>query len=285
MPPTTLPEDLQSRLYVALDAARAAGEAAFGRFRSGDFLIDTKADASPVTQADREAEAAARRVIEQAYPADSILGEEHGSREGSSRCRWIIDPIDGTMSFVLGVPLWGTLVALETINDDGTTNPPCVGVIHMPALTETVYAATGMGAWHLRPYRGDAVPARVSTTPATGEGMALFTGHSYFREAGGPALLGSLLNRFRHSRGWSDCYAHVLVATGRADACLEPQLSVWDIAAVYPIIAEAGGRCTSWTGSIDPRAGSAVVTNGLVHDQLLAAIRAASLEHGVQLGS
>lgn len=268
------PDDLPRRLATALDAAQQAGEAALKRYHSGDFTIDAKRDATPVTEADREAESLARAIIARAYPHDAILGEEHADQPGSTNCRWIIDPIDGTQSFIRNVPLWGTLIALETINDDGSTNPPSLGVVHMPALNETVYAALGQGAWHLSPNHRDPKPARVSAVASPEEGLVTITGYNYFRDAGCPQLHDALLKDFRHSRGWSDCYAHVLIATGRADACIEPTLAVWDIAAAYPIIHEAGGRCTSMTGTEDPRAGSAIISNGPLHDQLLRIIAA-----------
>lgn len=269
----TLPADLADRVELARAAAMAAGGAALRRFRSGRFNVESKGDATPVTEADREAESEVRRIIRAAFPDDTILGEEHADEHGSSACRWIIDPIDGTLSFIRGVPLWGTLIAMETVNEDGTVNPPCLGVIHMPALGETVYAATGQGAWHVAPGHIEAVPARVSSVTTMDEALASITAYSYFRDAGHAALYSALLNDFRHSRGWSDCYAHLLVATGRADACIEPTLAVWDIAATYPILKEAGGVCTSWSGASDPRSNNALIANAALHGPLLERLR------------
>jgi len=272
--PTPLPTDLADRLTLARAAALSAGDAAMKRFNSGNFNIEAKHDTTPVTEADREAEASIRRIINSAFPEDTILGEEHDDHIGSSPYRWIIDPIDGTQSFIRGVPLWGTLIAMETINDDGTINPPCLGIIHMPALRETVYAATGHGAWHVSMGGNrEAVPARVSTVADPGAALATITGYTYFRDAGHPGLYATLLHQFKHSRGWSDCYSHLLVATGRADACIEPTVAVWDIAAAYPIISEAGGVCSSWSGVADPRSDNALIANAPLHAALLDQLR------------
>lgn len=246
---------LERLLEVAVAAATEAGDAAL-RWFGADPPTESKSDGTPVTQADRDAERVVRRVIGAAFPDHGILGEEEGESPGAAGYRWIVDPVDGTRSFVHGVPLWGTLVAVER---DGV---PVVGVCRMPALGETVAAATGLGCtWNGR-------PARVSPTADLREATLLFTSPRAVRRAV-PALA-RLEDAVKVVRGWSDCYAYCLVATGRAQIALDPGLRVWDCAPFLPILEEAGGRFTDWRGRASIHGRAALATNGRLHDAVLA---------------
>lgn len=252
-----------ARLEFALECAREAGDLTLGYFRSRRFAVDAKDDGSHVTDADRDAETLIRDALERAFPDDAIFGEEHGERAGSSGYRWLIDPIDGTASFVHGVPLYGTLVAVERGGES------VAGVIHMPALDETVHAARGHGAWHTMADSREPVPARVSATRTLRESMLVLTAFDYFAQAGREDAFARLARAFARTRGWSDCYAHLLVATGRAEAAVEPSIKPWDVAPMTVILEEAGGRYTDWHGRATAYGPDGASTNGWVHEELL----------------
>jgi len=259
--------DLTARLDLAVAAAQRAGEATLRWFQHPDLRVDTKGDGSPVTRADREAEEVLRGEIEAAFPDDAILGEEFGSVDGTSGFRWILDPIDGTQSFAHGVPLYCTLVGIEHAGE------AVAGVIHMPALGETVHAVRGGGA-HWRPGPGQALrSARVTATARLDLGLFCTTGVSIFDEIDAAETYTRLRRAARVTRGWSDGYGHLLVATGRIDVMVDPVMSIWDCAALLPVIEEAGGRFTDLTGRRTHDGGSAVATNGALHDEVLAVIR------------
>lgn len=246
-------------LEFALEIAGGAGAITLRHFRQGS-APETKADGSFVTVADREAEAFLRERISQAYPDDAILGEEFGLCKGSSGRRWILDPIDGTFSFVHGVPLYGVLVGLEI---DGS---PTVGAAVFPALDEIVWAAIGRGCFH------NGVRARVSSTEALDRALVLVTDLLAAPEAL-RAGAERVQQRAQSRRGWGDAYGHALVATGQADLMLDPEMSVWDCAALFPIVTEAGGTFTDWSGKPTIDGGSAVSTNGALFDQVITALR------------
>ncbi len=257
-----------ARLEFALECAREAGDLTLGYFRSRRFAVDAKDDGSHVTDADRDAETLIRDALERAFPDDAIFGEEHGERAGSSGYRWLIDPIDGTASFVHGVPLYGTLVAVER---EGVS---VAGVIHMPALDETVHAAHGHGAWHTKADSREAVPARVSAVRTLRESLLVLTAFDYFAQAGREDVFARLARAFARTRGWSDCYAHLLVATGRAEAAVEPSIKPWDVAPMTVILEEAGGRYTDWHGRASAYGPDGASTNGLIHEALLGVLGA-----------
>jgi len=251
--------DLPDYLDLALEAAREAGRLTLGWFQT-DLTPEWKADESPVTVADREAEAHIRRRIEDRYPDHTILGEEHGETIRAAGVRWIIDPIDGTRSFVAGVPLYSVLIGVEIEGD------PVVGVAHFPALEETAWAAKGHGCfWNGR-------PARVSTRARLDEATASFTDPAAFGRHGRGSEWDRLQEATALQRGWCDAYGHLLVATGRVDLMVEPAVRVWDVAALYPILEEAGGAITDWTGRRDPRAETVVSTNGVLHDAVVSVL-------------
>lgn len=261
------PEAVDARLREAIAFARSAGELALGYFGGSAYTVDLKRDGSEVTTADRNAEERLRKLIGEAFPGDGVLGEEFGESPSATGWRWILDPIDGTASFVHGVPLFGTLVACEF---EGRT---LAGVIHMPALGETVYASEGCGAWHVPRLHGPPSRAAVSRVMSLDRAMACTTSFDYFRHAGVEDALAAVHQGFGSTRGWSDCYAHVLCATGRIDAVVEPVLHPWDIAPMQVIYPEAGGRATDWRGRSGAYHPNGIATNGLIHDQVLQLVR------------
>jgi histidinol phosphatase-like enzyme (inositol monophosphatase family) len=259
-----------ARLEHALAVARAGGEHALALFRAplDALAVERKPDGTPVTIADRGAERAMRAAIAAAFPDDAIEGEEEAARPGSSGFTWILDPIDGTRAFTRGVPLWGTLVAVEHADAPGA---PVLGVIHCPAARETVWAGRGLGAFHA--WDGGAPrPARVSRTPLA-EGLVSTTSARHLARHTSTAALERVLFAAKSVRGWSDCYQHLLVATGRIEAAIDPGTEVWDNAALLPIVEEAGGRFTTLGGERTARGGSAVTSNGVVHEELLELLR------------
>jgi fructose-1,6-bisphosphatase/inositol monophosphatase family enzyme len=181
-----------------------------------------------------------------------------------------LDPIDGTQSFIRGVPLFGVLIGMEEAGE------AVLGVVFLPALGEMVHAARGLGCWWLPAgHKPGAAPkrARVSDTARLAECTAVTTSPEYFVRAGKPEVYDRLLRAVRHERGWGDCYAHVLVATGRADVAVEPLMHVWDNAALLPVVVEAGGAFTDWKGRPTIAGGDAVSSNGKVHDEALRLVR------------
>ena len=236
-------DDLHQRLELARAIAREAGDITLLHYQSRDLQVDSKSDESPVTVADRAAETRLRERISEVFPQDGIVGEEFGEQAGESAYRWVLDPIDGTKSFICGTPLYGTLVGVEREGDEGV-----VGVIHIPALEETVFAAKGQGAWYER--RGaDPVRAQVSQRPLA-EGLFLTTDERAFlkKRADGLEVYQQLAEQAKLTRTWGDCYGYLLVAVGRAELMVDPFLHVWDAAALQPVLEEAGGHFVDWTG-------------------------------------
>lgn len=269
MRPGDADEDVVERLELAVDAAREAGEVTLETFAAGGLEVERKADDTPVTEVDREAERRLRGRIDGAFPGDGVAGEELPDREGDTGFRWVLDPIDGTRSFVHGVPLYGTLVAVER---DGRV---VAGVVRMPALDEAVWAARGHGAWHRR---GDAEPVRasVSDRPDLSDGLFLTTEVRSWRRKGAVAARRALEDRCRLARTWGDCYGYLLVATGRAEVMVDPFVSLWDVAALLPVLEEAGGTLTDWRGRPRADGDDAVATNGAVADEVLGVLDAGS---------
>lgn len=259
--------DLDARFDAAREWARRAAQGTMSLFRSDRLRVDSKTDRTPVTEADRQAEADLRGWIGAQFPQDGVLGEELGEKPGTSGWRWILDPIDGTRSFVHGVPLFGTMVGVEFAGR-------CVaGVIELPALGERLYGAEGQGAWHDAPGRAG-TRARVSGTPDLADAMVCTTAMEYFDRGGCPGLYERLYRSVGCLRGWSDCYAFVLLATGRIDAVVEPLVKPWDLGAMVPILAEAGGRMTDFAGGARIDSGQSVLSNGRLHDALLRVVSA-----------
>jgi myo-inositol-1(or 4)-monophosphatase len=247
------------RMYrdFAVETARAAGDVTLRHFQR-DGAVAWKPDHSPVTATDREAEALIRRRIEQSFPDHDLIGEEHGAvtREGSTH-RWIIDPIDGTRAFVRGVPFYAVLMGLEI---EGRVR---VGVAHFPALNETISAATGEGCdWNGR-------PARVSTIASLRDGIVVHWTSASYPEPGKAAAWKRLRAAAGYCAGWADAYAYLLVATGRVEVAIDPEMREWDCAAFVPILEEAGGYFGDWSGNETIYAGEALATTRTLLPEVL----------------
>jgi len=252
--PGTAAPTLQDLLSVAMDAAYLAGRRTLAYFNTR-LAVELKADKTPVTQADREAEEIIRTCILRNFPDHSILGEEGGTIDANPDYRWIIDPIDGTKSFVCGVPLYGVLIAVEV------QQSAAVGVVYMPALDEMVSAATGLGCrWNGR-------VARVSTVSRLADAAVMAS--SITTAMARSSAFEILAGKTRLQRTWGDCYGYVLVATGRAEVMLDSVIHPWDIAPMLPIIREAGGRFTDWSGKPSIWSQDAVASNGELHESVL----------------
>jgi len=239
------------------EIAKGAGDITLKYFQSA-LDIDHKADESPVTAADREAEEYLRREIQRKFPEDEILGEEFGgTTEAGKRRRWILDPLDGTRSFVRGVPLYGVLIGVEYEGEI------IAGAVNLPALDDLVVAQRGSGCW----WNGK--PAHVSSTEKLEQSLVLTTDVANNYRYGKGNAWELLSARAQMVRTWGDCYGHVLVATGRADVMVDPIVEIWDIAAVKIIVEEAGGRFTDYAGHPTIYNRCAISTNGLLHEQVL----------------
>ena len=248
-------ERLSDLLEFAVEVAHRAGELTLQYFQT-ELQVDVKADASPVTIADRKAEMLCRQMIENRFPEDGILGEEFGeSRAGSAR-RWVLDPIDGTKNFVRGAPLYGVLIALEEGDQD------LLGVIHMPALRETIFAARGEGCWW------NDRRAHVSGVERLDRALLLTTDAERLSTAHHTPAWNRLRQQANMVRTWGDCYGHALVATGRAEGMFDPVLAAWDAAALRPVVEEAGGVFTDWHGNATHRGGHGVSTNALLATEI-----------------
>ena len=241
-------------LAAAEELARLTGGVALSHYRSA-LAVEQKADGSPVTAADRAAEQAAREWVRTRFPDDGVLGEEFGEERAGARRRWIIDPIDGTKSFVRGVPLWGSLVALcegETV---------LAGAAVWPAVDELVVAAPGAGCW----WNGRR--CSVSSVADLASATVLTTDERFPHHDDRRAAWTRLGARVAVARSWGDCFGYLMVATGRAELMCDPELSPWDAAALQPIIVEAGGTFTDWAGRPTAFGGSAIATNRALADQ------------------
>lgn len=243
----------QVLMEAALDVARIASLVALRYYKQG-LAVETKGDGSPVTLADRAAEQTAREWIHARFPADGVLGEEFGETPGANGRRWMLDPIDGTKSFVRGIPLWGTCVAVC----DGDT--VVAGAAAYPAVDEVIAAAPGEGCWH------NGVRCRVSDVDSISRATVLVTDDRNFPSAVRTAGWNRLSSQASISRTWGDCYGYLLVATGRAEAMVDPVLNPWDAPGFLPIVEEAGGVFTDWAGRRDAFAGDAIATNCALAD-------------------
>lgn len=240
---------LSEVLDFAVEAAQLAGSFTLGYFNASP-PVELKADRTPVTAADRGAEERLRKRIETAFPTHGIVGEEYGEKIGTDPARWILDPIDGTFSFISGVPLYAVLVGFEWEGE------AVAGVIHLPALQETVYAARGLGCrWNGR-------PAHVSDVKELSEARLVFASAKFAKKNGKGPEFERLLAAAGNDRGWCDAYGYALVATGRAEIAVDPVMSIWDTAALLPVITEAGGTLTDWRGNPTHKAPEAIATNG-----------------------
>jgi histidinol phosphatase-like enzyme (inositol monophosphatase family) len=253
-------DQLRQILDFAVEAARQAGEITMEYFQTA-LSPERKPDRTFVTAADRKSEERLRALIRYAYPDHGILGEEFGEQQSDSGRTWIIDPLDGTASFIHGVPLFGVLLGLEI---DGEV---VLGVANFPALGEMVCAARGLGCfWNGR-------RAVVSGIEELKEALLLYTDGAGFEPHGRELAFRHLIAATRMHRSWGDCYGHILVATGRAEVMLDPVMSIWDCAALLPILLEAGGTFTDWQGRPTIRGGDAISTNGRLLDQVMHVVK------------
>jgi len=248
--------DWRDRYELALDAAHQAGRFALQHFDAG-IAVEWKPDHSPVTLADRGAEQMLRTTLLDKFPQDGFLGEESGSTPGSSGFRWIIDPIDGTRNFVRGVPLWATLVGLEYKGE------LIAGVSYLPTMNQTYRALRGDGAFR------DDRPLHVSRVANLKEAHVFYSSLSWFTKAGREAQFLNLIKQTQRQRGFGDFYGFVLVAQGSGDLMVEHGVHAWDLAALIPLVEEAGGKMTAWNGKIDIEKPDVLASNGLLHDAAL----------------
>ena len=248
-------------LEAALDAARAAGAIALRYFRS-DVRVMRKADQTPVTQADQEAEAAIVERLRPAFPDVGFLGEEFGAQGSQSR-RWIVDPIDGTKNFVRGIPYWATLIALE---EEGEVT---LGIVHSPATGELYWAQRGQGAWV------DGAALRVSRVDRLADAMLVHSSLNLLRPLDGGRWWDGfvrLVERTDRQRGFGDYFGYTFVLRGQAEVMLEADVKPWDIAPFKVLFEEAGGRFTDFAGQPTIYSGTALASNGRLHADALAAL-------------
>ncbi|MCW2545005.1 MAG: histidinol-phosphate phosphatase [Frankiales bacterium] len=250
---------LADDLELALRLADAADALTLSRFRAQDLVVSQKPDLTPVSDADLAVEEAVRTLLSRHRPDDAVLGEEHGTT-GSGPREWVIDPIDGTKSFVRGVPVWATLIALRI---DGRVD---VGVVSAPALGRRWWAARGSGAF------ADGAPIRVSQVAKIADASLSYSSLSGWEKQGRLDALLQLSRDCWRTRGLGDFWSHVLVAEGAVDASFEPEVSLWDTAPLQVIVEEAGGRFSDLSGQARPDGGSIVCSNGLLHGHVLRAL-------------
>lgn len=243
-----MPESATHLLEAVTELALLAGAAA-GRHFGAPIAVETKADGSPVTRADREAERAAREWLSARFPADGVVGEEFGETNPRAPRRWFLDPVDGTTSFVRGVPLWGSMVGVM----EGDT--VLAGAIAFPALGETLAAARGESCW----WKG--ARCRVSEVSDLARATVLATDQRFGCDARRKAAWETLASRAALARSWGDCYGYLLVATGRAELMADGVLHPWDAVPLAPILEEAGGVITDWTGGRPEFGQGAIATN------------------------
>lgn len=251
-------------LRLALVLADQVDALTMSRFRSRDLVVESKPDTTPVTDADRAAEDLVRSVLGRSRTRDAILGEERGSTGHGPR-QWVLDPIDGTKNFVRGVPVWATLIALL---EEGR---PVLGVVSAPALGRRWWGAEGSGAWTGRSLTS-ATRLAVSGVRELGDASLSYASLGGWEARGDLDRFLDLTRRVWRTRAYGDFWSYMLVAEGAVDIAAEPELALYDMAALVPIVTEAGGRFTSLAGEAGPHGGNAVATNGLLHDAVLAAV-------------
>ncbi|NLU72039.1 histidinol-phosphatase [Streptomyces sp. HNM0575] len=257
--------DYHDDLRLAHVLADAADAATMERFKALDLKVETKPDLTPVSEADKAAEELIRTSLKRTRPRDAVLGEEFGTDGHGSR-RWIIDPIDGTKNYIRGVPVWATLIALTELGEGG--DQPVVGLVSAPALNRRWWAAKGGGAYTGRSL-SQASRLRVSGIETVRDASFAYSSLHGWEERG---MLPGFLELTRdcwRTRGYGDFWPYMMVAEGSVDACAEPELSLWDMAASTVIVKEAGGMFTGLDGRDGPHSGNAVASNGLLHEEVL----------------
>lgn len=253
--------DLSADLDLALRLADAADAASMSRFDAADLEVRLKSDATHVTEADLATERAIRAVLEAERPEDGVFGEEYGI-SGDARRQWIVDPIDGTANYLKGIPMWTTLIALSI---DGI---PRVGVASQPAIGRRWWAATGLGAWTNAP-AGEPRRLSVSEVDTVAEASVSFQSIGQWREAGRLDALERLTSAVWRDRGYGDAWPYMLLAEGRLELVAEFGVREYDIAALVPIVTEAGGKFTSFDGDDSLSERSCLATNRVLHSAFL----------------
>ena len=252
--------DWRNRYDAALQAADQAGQFALQYF-DRDIAIEWKADDSPVTVADRGSEDLIRKALLGKFPGDGFLGEEFGATPGTSGYRWIIDPIDGTRSFVRGIPIWACMIGLEFKGE------LIAGIVALPAMKQVFRALRGDGAYR------DERRIRVSDIATLDKSHVYYSSISWFTKAGADKQFLKLVSLTERQRGFGDFYGFMMVAQGAGEIMVEHGVHAWDVAAIAPIIEEAGGKLTAWDGKLDIEKPDVLATNGLLHDAALEIIR------------
>lgn len=257
-------------LTLALELADAADEITLARFRAADLVVESKPDLTPVSEADTAVERALRERLAVAAPGDAVFGEEYGGGDGNAGTgtgrRWIVDPIDGTKSYVRGVPVWATLLALEVGGE------VVLGVVSAPAMGRRWWAVRRAGAFVRDGSHGEPRRLQVSGVQALDDAQLSFGGLEEWRAAGRLDAFLELGARCWRTRGFGDFWSYMLVAEGAVEIGLDPQAAHWDLAAMQVMVEEAGGRFTDMRGAVTAAGGDAVATNGLLHDAVLAII-------------
>ena len=253
-------DQLRPRYDLAMSAARGAGQVAKLVF-DGSFEVEWKADQSPVTVADRDAERHIRDLVAARFPDDGVVGEEYGSSPTRSGWKWIIDPIDGTKSFVRGVPLWGTLVGLEYKGEQ------VAGAVAVPCLGQLFHACRGDGAYR------DGSRIRVSDVADLRQAHMCYSSIGWFRKAGREQAFFDLATLTDRQRGFGDFYGFLLVAQGSFEFMIDHGVHPWDVAALVPIVEEAGGRMTDWQDRVTIDTPDTLASNGRVHAAVLEHLR------------
>jgi histidinol-phosphatase len=259
--------DYAGDLRVALELADRADAITTDRFGAADLRVETKPDLTPVSDADRAVEQAIREHLAGVRPGDAVLGEEFGGADGVVGRRWVIDPIDGTKNFVRGVPVWATLIALLD-----AAGEPVVGVVSAPALGRRWWAHRRGGAW-TSVFGGEPRQIHVSAVADLADASLSFSSLSGWAALGRREAFVALTDRVWRTRAYGDFWSYMLVAEGAVDVAAEPELSLWDMAALAPIVTEAGGRFTGLDGTDGIGQGNAAASNGLLHADFLAALQ------------
>ncbi len=257
-------DDEHADLRLALELADVADGITLARYAAVDLVVETKPDATPVSDADKAVETALRDRLARTHPDDAVLGEEQGfsGHEDTAR-RWVIDPIDGTKNFIRAVPVWATLIALEV---HGRVE---VGVVSAPALGFRWWAARGRGAWRSDLRAPEPRALTVSRVGTLADASLAYSSLSGWEAQSRLAGFLDLTRAVWRTRAYGDFWSHCLVAEGAVDVSTEPEVSHWDLAALQVVVEEAGGRFTDLGGTAGPDGGSVVVTNGLLHDEVL----------------
>lgn len=246
----------KSRYEAGVEAAQQAAQLALG-FYDTNVAVEWKQDESPVTVADRNAEALLRQTLLGRFPNDGFLGEEYGDQPGNSGFRWVVDPVDGTRSFVRGIPIWATLVGLEYQGEQ------IAGVAVLPAMGDTYRALRGAGV-----FRNERA-IHVSNVASLSESLLCYSSISWFVKAGRQDDFLALAAKTQRQRGFGDFYGFVLVAQGSAEVMIEHGVHIWDVVALKAIIEEAGGRFSDWKGIPTVERPDVLASNGRLHDEVL----------------